>query len=470
MLAATLVSDFTSVLIDVRDNFIILPKPVSDRTFVTARLLHIFIHICKLIVPMCLPGLIYIGLNYGITGAIYFLFMILMVTLFTIFFINALYIAVLKITTPQRFQSIISYVQIFFAVAIYASYQVVPRLIGEWGSVQIDFSKKAYSVFIPSYWFASGWNAFYTFSISSATALIAAILSVLIPVLSLWIVIKYLAPSFNKKLALITATNTEASVAPQNSVPVTYHYTGWLSRLCTKAGAERMGFLFSWKMTSRSRDFKLKVYPTFGYLLVYGVMMAINNKSFRLQDIQEQTTAGKTIIIVGLYFTSIIFTTAVQQLSFSDKYKAAWIFYTSPIAKPGEIISGSIKAAVLKFYIPLVVIILVSSMAFVGISILPNIVLGLFNVWLIVLLMAYVSYRQLPFSQQQNNNSKSGNFLKIMGIMLITGIIAIIHYFVYAFTAVVGLLAVLSVIATWLVSGSIKNTSWQQVATGDADY
>src|SRR4051812_4577542 len=44
MLSATLISDFTSVLIDVRDNYIILPKPVSDRTFVIARLLHIFIH------------------------------------------------------------------------------------------------------------------------------------------------------------------------------------------------------------------------------------------------------------------------------------------------------------------------------------------------------------------------------------------------------------------------------------------
>src|SRR5690349_20744112 len=41
MLASTLISDFTSVLIDVRDNYIIMPKPVSDRTMLLARLLHI---------------------------------------------------------------------------------------------------------------------------------------------------------------------------------------------------------------------------------------------------------------------------------------------------------------------------------------------------------------------------------------------------------------------------------------------
>ena len=50
LLSASLISDFTSVLIDVRDNYILLPKPISDRTIVTARILHIFIHICKLVV------------------------------------------------------------------------------------------------------------------------------------------------------------------------------------------------------------------------------------------------------------------------------------------------------------------------------------------------------------------------------------------------------------------------------------
>ena len=38
MLAVTLISDFTSVLIDVRDNYIILPRPVSSSTFTVSRM------------------------------------------------------------------------------------------------------------------------------------------------------------------------------------------------------------------------------------------------------------------------------------------------------------------------------------------------------------------------------------------------------------------------------------------------
>jgi uncharacterized protein (DUF3820 family) len=115
MLSLTLISDFTSVLIDVRDNYIILPKPVNDRTFVVARLLHIFIHLCKIVLPMSIAGLVYVAVHYRFYGAILFLILILFITALSIFFINALYILILKFTTPQRFQSIISYVQIFFA-------------------------------------------------------------------------------------------------------------------------------------------------------------------------------------------------------------------------------------------------------------------------------------------------------------------------------------------------------------------
>src|SRR5687767_2710633 len=65
MLSASLISDFTSVLIDVRDNYIILPKPVNDRTVLMARILHIFIHVCKLVVPMSLPGVVYMVIEKG---------------------------------------------------------------------------------------------------------------------------------------------------------------------------------------------------------------------------------------------------------------------------------------------------------------------------------------------------------------------------------------------------------------------
>ena len=127
-LAATLISDFTSVLIDVKDNYIIVPKPVNDATFVTYRLLHISIHISKVLLPMLSPAIIFFFFK-GLSMVVFpFIFMAFMATLFTIFLVNAIYILILKITTPEKFKSIISYIQIAFAVMIYGSYQFLPRL------------------------------------------------------------------------------------------------------------------------------------------------------------------------------------------------------------------------------------------------------------------------------------------------------------------------------------------------------
>lgn len=50
-----------------------------------------------------------------------------------------------------------------------------------------------------------------------------------------------------------------------------------------------MGFLHAWYITSRSRDFKMRVYPAIGYLLVYMVIMILQSKKGALEELQNQT-------------------------------------------------------------------------------------------------------------------------------------------------------------------------------------
>jgi len=464
MLSATLISDFTSVLIDIRDNFIILPKPVSDRTFIIARLLHIFIHICKMVVPMAIPGLVKMFISYGVGGGLLFFLMVLFVTMFSIFFINAVYIIILRITTPQKFQSIISYVQIIFAVVVYTSYQVLPRMVSKYHLEDFDVLSIKGIIFFPLFWFASAWNVLYTFS-GNSTSVISALAGILLPFLSMYVVIKYLAPTFNNKLALINSSASPESnnqtKTKSNSWSSSYSYK--LSKLFTRDVAEKMGFLFAWKMTSRSRDFKLKVYPSIGYLLVYVVIMFINKRNISFEEIAAQENDGKIIVISALYFTSLLLTMALNQLVYSEKYKASWVYFTAPLVRPGEVILGAAKAAIFKFYIPMVVFITMAGLAIVGIKILPNIILGLFNELLIATCLVFIGHKQFPFSMQQNNNVKGGSFLRAMGILFISGILAIGHFLIYDISPAVILCAFLSIGATWLLMGSIKRISWNQI-------
>jgi ABC-2 type transport system permease protein len=471
MLSATLISDFTSVLIDVRDTFIILPKPVNDRTVLVARLLHIFIHICKIVLPMGLPGVIYIGYQVSVAAALVLLLVIFFVTLFAIFFINAVYILILRITTPQKFQSIISYIQIVFAIVIYAGYQIIPRIVSRLNLDDFTLASKPGIIYYPIYWFANSWNVLQSLQ-GTSSEIIMATAGFLLPLASLFIVIRYLAPAFNNKLAMIN--NSAAIAAPQPATVKTvlkpgFSYAEFLSKLFTRSHAEKMGFLFTWKMTARSRDFKMKVYPSIGYLIVYVVIMFMNNKRLSLAEIAEQETKGKVIIISALYFTSLLLTMALNQIIYSEKYKASWIYYVTPVSKPGEVILGGAKAAIFKFYIPLVFFITVAGVVIVGPSILPNIMLGLFNELLIATLLVYIGNKMFPFSLHQNTSAKTGSFMRSLSVLFFSGIIAFGHYLIYNSTPAVLLCAALSIIATWLMMGSVKNVSWEAIKSSYED-
>lgn len=464
MLSATLISDFTSVLIDVRDNYIILPKPVNDRTFMAARLLHIFIHICKLVLPMSIGGIVYMANETHVAGVLVFVAMMLFVTVFSIFFINSVYLLILRITTPARFQSIISYVQIFLAIAMYASYQILPSMIDD-AELQ-DFNVQSYRwvVIYPVYWFAACWKVISTAS-GSGGEIIAAVAGLLLPFLSLWLVIRYLAPSFNNRLALISSiSDTPAKTKKRaDEVKSGGGYASLLARIFTRSPAERMGFLFAWKMTARSRDFKLKVYPSIGYLAVYAIVIVMRSREMSLDDIRNEETSGKVAVISVLYFTSLLLIMAINQLVYSDKYKAAWIYYVSPVPKPGEVISGGAKAVVMKFFLPLAAFAVPAGLLIAGWKILPNIVLGLFNQLLIVALLVYTGKRVFPFSLHQNAGSRTGSFIRNLGVLGFSGFVALGHFFIYTLFPVVIICAVLSIAAAWMLMSGIRSSSWKTI-------
>ena len=316
MLASTLIADFTSVLIDVRDNMIILPKPVSDKTFLLSRLLHIVIHISKLILPMTLPAMILLAKFRGIGGLCSFAFLVFLATLFTIFLINALYIFILRITTPEKFKTIISYFQIFIAIAFYASYQLVPKLINK---AVIENYRVGDGLFIwiaPPYWFANAWNLLNNADFGIG-AIISMVLSIAVPIASIWVVIKFFAPNFNRKLSMISGSEGGAAPLPKNGKTIsstTSAYLSLVSKWFSRKGAERMAFLLSHKITSRSRDFKMKVYPSMGYLVVYLVMIFFTNKKITLSELSYGTTSSKILFISLIYFSSFILIMACGQI------------------------------------------------------------------------------------------------------------------------------------------------------------
>jgi hypothetical protein len=460
MICITLITDFTSVLIDVRDNLIILPKPISDVTFVTARLLHITIRTTVVVLPMTLPGCITAAIIQGPSIILPFLLMMLLMTLLGIFFINAIYILILKVTTPVKFQSVIGSIQIGFVVLLMASYQIMPKMVQSSTLAHVSVSTFSFMKFYPPYWFAdacmllSG-NAF------TVDSMMSLILAIVIPIWSIWLVVRFFAPSFNRKLGMITGGTSESS-APVKTISGTRKtpLLEKLARLLTKPGAEFAGFVFAGRMMGRSREFKMKVFPSFGYILVFGGMMFFQHNS--LTAIPGSGKVAPMLLMI-IYMSSLMLSTALLQMPYSEKFKAAWMFYITPIDKPGKIISGAVKCVMVLFFVPLAILLILFGVALQGPSILPNMLLGSLNVLVIITIIAYVMVKKLPFSTAQEGAAAGNTFIRSMLLMVLPGSFGLVHWLVSSFQWVILLLLLITAIIPWLVLDEIKKREWNQL-------
>jgi len=463
IMCITLITDFTSVLIDVRDNFIILPKPITDATFVASRLLHITIRTFLIIVPLTLPGFIGVVVMEGISVVLPFMLMVLMSSLFSIFLINAVYILILKITTPSKFQTIISYIQIGFTILIFAGYQILPRLRENSAIAHTSLKDLSYIQYYPPYWFADGCQALAKMDFSGS-GLVSLILAILVPIVSIWVVIRFFAPSFNRKLSLITArTEEQSKAAVKTRKKISFFRPEKLAALFTKTGSEYMGFLFSWRMMGRSRDFKMKVYPSFGMILVIGIMFIF--KAPWSGSIASGSVNGMLIMMLAfVYLSSLLLTAALTNLPYSEKYKASWIFYSAPVESPGKVICGAVKSVMVSIYFPIALILLVVGLVLSGPGILPNMLFGVINVLLIGAVNAYLTVRKLPFSSILDGSANGGTFLKSMLLMILLGVVGVIHWVISGYIWAVISLLLLSLLLIWIIFNEIKALSWDKLS------
>src|SRR5699024_217273 len=127
ILMTSMVSDFSSVLLDVRDKTILHTKPVSSRTISAAKVMHVAIYMIMLTgAYIAVPALVILGTK----GIIFFLlfFIVLLWMLFLIISLTALvYIFILQFFSGERLKDIINYMQIVLALGIIIGYQVLVR-------------------------------------------------------------------------------------------------------------------------------------------------------------------------------------------------------------------------------------------------------------------------------------------------------------------------------------------------------
>lgn len=472
ILSMMLITEFTTVLLDGRDNQIILPKPVNDRTFLLSRILHLIIFILDLAIPISIPAMVTLYFTNGIMGMLGFMVITPFVVFFSVFLLNVFYLLMLKYVSVQKFKNIVTYFQIFMAIIIYGGYQFIPRWMSSESFKSFHFPEQIFSLAIPSYWFAAAWQFFHQ-GVSGAglVQISAAIMAFIVPILSLWAMVVYFGPSFNRKLAAISTSGSESDnqvsiqhpIAESNPVkPTGKKYYQWLSDKFTRRGAEKMGFEFTWLLTARSRDFKLKTYPGIGYIVVYVIILIFSRNKVSFSELSSSDDAQKILLLSSVYITMFFMLGALTNSKSSDKYKAAWIFYISPIQFPGSIITGTVKSLLLKFCAPVFLVVTLLGIWLLGWIAIPNMLLAMGNLVAMTYLTAYIVINEIPFSVPENAAGRGMNFMKNLLVGTLPIGVGFLHFFIFSMLPLVIIACLLSFAAVWLLHTSLYERYWKK--------
>lgn len=463
LMSLTLITDFTTVLLDVRDQYILLPRPVNDRTLAVSRIMHISIYVFRLAFLQALPGIVMIGVIDGWLAIPVFIVQIIQITFLSILLVNIVYLVLMKLVSPQKFKDIISYFQIAFSIVIFGTYYLLPRLINVSVLAKIDLLHYTWSYFIPPVWIAALNEVLIHPGRATIVTSLMAIIGVTVPLAGLWLVAKVLAPGFNRSLAVAATSdgNSSAPVTPGVVKKSKFDIVGKIANLIASDPVENAGFRITWKLAARIREFKIKVYPAFAYVPIYFLYFSLNGKGSvndRIMSLQHMR--GYIFLI---YLSTFILSAILQHISFSEKYKPAWVYYALPITHPGKILSGMFKAVVTLYYFPYCVVLGAVSIAIWGPAVINDLILAFFVGLTYGILMALFMVKGLPFSKPVLVKQSGG---RIITSLLITSFIAAVgfgHYFLAKWETLIWALAVLAIIIYCIMLYYYKRQTWENI-------
>ncbi len=428
-LAMTLISDFTDVLIDVRDNAVLLPCPVSGRTLGVSRILHVFFYLIKLIVPLTLPALVFIAAYDGILALLLFSILALMATILTLLLVNLVYLALMRWTSPRRFKEIINIIQVVFFGFTFAGYQLIPRLVGASFGADINLLNNHWFGWAPSSWLAAIWS-WWMMGVTTPYIYGWAILGLAMPFVAIYLIAQFLSKGFTSKLISLDEGegNTESKVPTTSNNQLSRQ--SWMAMtsnwFCTNR-TEKASYELGWRMTQRSRDFKLKFYPNVIMLVVYffGIFLS-GSGGFkeRLENLHE----FPFMHLMVLYFAALIAMSGNSLTMYSDQYKGVWIYLVNPVAQPGYLLSGVFKMILVRFFLPIYLCISVMCLAIWGIPIIGDLVAAFANILFLSICTSSVTNTYLPFSYPWEEVSKGRNVGLSILTMFFSGFIGLCHF------------------------------------------
>lgn len=434
LVMTSLISDFSTVLLDIRDRNIIASKPVNRRTVGMAKTLHILIYLFFLTGALCAAPMIAAFAKHGVLFFLLFVVEIVLTDVLIVVLTAFLYMLILKFFDGEKLKDMINNVQIMLSIAITVGYQFIGRSF-DLMQLQVVFEPRWWQAFIPPLWF----GATFEWLLRGQAAphfIVFSLLAFVTPIVSILLYTR-LVPFFERSLQKLA--NDSAKKSREHS-----RWLDVVSRFVCSGREERTFFRFGSLMMGNEREFKLKVYPSLGFSIVFPFIFFFNvlrNQSF------GEIAASKWYL--NIYFCALLIPTVIMMLRYSGKHKGSWLYKTMPLPSPAPIFRGTIKAFLVRLFMPVYLLESVIFIALFGARIVPDLIVVALSVLLYAVLCFLVFRKALPFSESFEA-VKQNDSLIIIPLLLLLALFAGVHL---ASTLVTGgvyaymvLLAVLNVV------------------------
>ncbi|MBZ2174752.1 hypothetical protein K8M07_05765 [Schnuerera sp. xch1] len=413
MMTITLVSDFSTVLLDLKDKDIILSRPINSKTLNIAKMIHITIYMFYITIAFIGPGFIAGFIKHGLLFSMIFFIEIILMDLLIIVLTALLYLLILKFFDGEKLKDIINYFQIILTITITVGYQLLGRLFSFDELLNIEFTPKPWQYILPPIWFGGPFELILNGNVSNYILMFTA-LAVVMPIIAIIIYTK-LIPIFEYNLQKLNDTSGHSK--PRNK-----GLNFYLAKIVCRSKEERTFFRFATNMIKKERVFKLRVYPSLGFSMIFPfifILTAIGSEGLGWLKGSK--------MFLSLYFVGIMVPNIIMNLGYSGNYKGAWIYKIAPVVDLLSIIKGAVKASLVNIILPLYVLISIVSMFVFGGEVFIHLIIIFISILLYITICSKILNDTLPFSEPFET-ANHGSGLAMIPLMLLLGLFALAHF------------------------------------------
>lgn len=407
------ISDFSNVLLDVRDKNVIGTKGVNNKTIAAAKVTHICYYI--FLISLALSWLSIIGMfRFGILTGILFLGELIVADILMIVITALIYLFILRFFNGEKVKDIINFVQIALTIVMTIGYQFLGRMFNVF-DLNIVYKSRIWNLLLPPMWFAAPLYAVNGGEINKIIIMLIT-LAFIVPIIAIILYLKNISKFEDSLSKLNSVRNNEK----EKSKGVFYRFGRWTCR----NNEEKAAYNLSVSVMKREREFKLKAYPNLGFIIIFPILFI-----FIFTNNYEGIESIPLSMSLNIYWFILMIPSILMTLQYSNDYKAAWIYESVFIKDTANIYRGAYKALIVNLLLPLYLVESVIFTVIFGIQVLGILIIVFIFLLIFIVAQHLLGKLRLPFTTKAGVVDNGSNLLNILLGMILVGVAATINYF-----------------------------------------